>query len=153
MEVCKEITICTAHMLSGHNGLCKNLHGHNYTVRATIMAEGPVNSIGSSAKMIIDFGDLKVTMFDVIESNFDHAIAFSGDGFRDTAEEELLAWAKKHGMRHFVMPDGMRTTAEDMSNWIANSLADAIGAFDAGLGVRVEVWETPTSVATSNVVC
>ena len=33
MEVSKEFTFDCAHMLTGHDGLCKNLHGHTYKLR------------------------------------------------------------------------------------------------------------------------
>jgi 6-pyruvoyltetrahydropterin/6-carboxytetrahydropterin synthase len=47
-------TISSAHFLRGYEGKCKNLHGHNWKIRATVTAAG-VDAIG----MVVDFGMLK----------------------------------------------------------------------------------------------
>ncbi|MDP8268143.1 MAG: 6-carboxytetrahydropterin synthase QueD [Candidatus Tenebribacter davisii] len=44
----------SAHKLDGYEGLCKNLHGHNWKVRIGISCEKK-DSIG----MTIDFGEVK----------------------------------------------------------------------------------------------
>jgi len=60
VTVCKEMTFDCAHMLSGHNALCKNLHGHTYKVQVSVT--GYKLDKGSSQDMIIDFKDLKLAM-------------------------------------------------------------------------------------------
>lgn len=147
MEVCKEITICTAHMLSGHNGRCKNLHGHNYKACVALLGDNG-EKIGSSARMIMDFGELKNVVSESIDGMFDHALVFSSKQYRGGAEAELLDWAIKWGMRHVLMPDGKRSTAEDMAKVMAEMVLGQITASTVW-GVRVTLWETPTSYATA----
>lgn len=148
MEVSKEITICTAHMLSGHNGRCKNLHGHNYKVCVTLVGDQKGESTNSDSKMVMDFGDLKATMEKTIDEWFDHALVFSSAAFMGEAETALLNWAVKYGMRHYVMPRGYRSTAEDMALAMAKQLLHDLGNSKIA-SVRVALWETPTSCAVA----
>lgn len=53
-RISKEFSFCMAHRLSCHQGLCKNLHGHNYTVVVGLKSER-LNPNG----MVMDFSDLK----------------------------------------------------------------------------------------------
>lgn len=45
LTVTKKFKFDAAHMLSGHEGLCKNLHGHQYLLEVTvgdrIITKGP----------------------------------------------------------------------------------------------------------------
>lgn len=144
-SVTKEVTFDCAHMLSGHQALCKNLHGHTYKVQVTVT--GTQISAGSSAKMVIDFKHLKRAITEVITNKFDHAVIFSSKEFRNEAEEELFAWAVKHDLRMFEMPT--RTTAESMANYFQSeifSLFESI-ELDNVHEVHVKVYETPTSYA------
>lgn len=55
-----------AHMLKGYNGNCSSLHGHNWTVQATVSS--PVlDDIG----IAVDFRSLKNEL-DIIISELDH---------------------------------------------------------------------------------
>lgn len=146
ISVTKEVTFDCAHMLSGHEALCKNLHGHTYKVQVTV-AGYPIIE-GSSASMILDFKHLKNAINNIIVDKFDHAVIFSADGFRNSAEEELYAWAKKHNMRHFVMLG--RTTAEQMAYYFGMKIEDYL-KHELGLeniiNCSCKVYETPTSYA------
>lgn len=146
VNVTKEITFDCAHMLSGHDALCKNLHGHTYkvlvTVTGTLIEEGP------SMGMVVDFKFLKKVMQEVIMHDFDHAVIFSSAEYRNTAEEELYAWAVNYGMRHTVM--NTRTTAENMSLYFSQRIKECLIDnlnFNNIKGVAVQVYETPTSYA------
>lgn len=146
ITVTKEMTFDCAHMLSGHEGLCQNLHGHTYKILVTVggkqLTEGP------SKGMIIDFKHLKEAMDNVIKENFDHAIIFSGREYRNDAEQELVEWAQKHEVRYYIMP--RRSTAECMAQHFQILLADYL-ANELGLTniteMHVRVYETPTSYA------
>jgi 6-pyruvoyltetrahydropterin/6-carboxytetrahydropterin synthase len=56
-----------AHRLSGYQGNCSNLHGHNWTVMAVVQAN-ELDEIG----IALDFKKLKKTL-DAILDEFDHA--------------------------------------------------------------------------------
>ena len=51
----------SAHKLDGYEGLCKNLHGHNWKVRIGIICE-KVDEIG----MTIDFGEVKKSLNEIM---------------------------------------------------------------------------------------
>lgn len=146
ISVTKEVTFDCAHMLSGHDSLCKNLHGHTYKVQITV--SGTPIAEGSSQGMVIDFKHLKRAIQEVIVTNFDHATIFSAPGFRNEAEEELLGWAQKYNMRHYIMPT--RTTAENMAGYFETSITSYLVGY-LGLNnisyVSARVYETPTSFA------
>ena len=50
----KTIKFDAAHVLTNHEGLCKNLHGHTYRVDVTV-----AQSADDTKDMVIDFKDLK----------------------------------------------------------------------------------------------
>lgn len=146
-QISKEMTFDCAHMLSGHNGKCANLHGHTYKVQV-ILQDDPINKKGdTSNEMVMDFADLKQLMNEIIVDKFDHAVIFSGAEYRNEAEMDLFAWAFKNNMRHVELP--CRTTAESMAEYMANQLQNAF--IEAGVAmdriptIGIRLWETPTS--------
>lgn len=56
----------SAHKLDGYEGMCKNLHGHNWKVRICVMC-GTLDAIG----MAMDFGIIKTKLNEVL-SELDH---------------------------------------------------------------------------------
>lgn len=148
VKVTKEVTFDCAHMLSGHDGLCKNLHGHTYKVHVTVMGT-PLTSdeSRSSDSMVIDFKHLNRAIEDTIISNFDHAIIFSSARYRGDAETELYTWAIKHNMRLYEMPG--RTTCESMAVLFKQIIFEQLRWMELTniTDVIVRVYETPTSYA------
>lgn len=146
IQVTKEVTFDCAHMLSGHEALCKNLHGHTYKVLVTVVGD-PIES-GSSARMVIDFKHLKEAINNVIIDKFDHATIFSSPSFRGPAEEDLLEWAQSNGMRYYVMPE--RTTAEQMAKYFSETIEGYLRYTLNLTNIHYcicRVYETPTSYA------
>ena len=144
VTVCKEVTFDCAHMLSGHEALCKNLHGHTYKVQVSVTNEQRVE--GPSVDMVIDFKHLKEAITKSIMDKFDHAIIFSSHKFRNEAEEDLFEWACKHNMRLFEMP--RRTTAEDMALFFRELIMQELTSIGyIPMNISVRVYETPTSFA------
>jgi len=66
-RISKEFSFSMGHRLSCHEGLCKNLHGHNYTIIVGLKSPN-LNPNG----MVMDFGDLKA-IGEHYFKNFDHA--------------------------------------------------------------------------------
>ena len=58
--------ISCGHRVVGHEGKCKNLHGHNY--RITFTVEGALDSVGR----VLDFGVIKTKLCDWLEREWDH---------------------------------------------------------------------------------
>lgn len=57
----------TAHIVTGHPGECKNLHGHNYNFRIVVTSD-KLDELG----MVVDFSSLKKYVKDYLDENFDH---------------------------------------------------------------------------------
>lgn len=132
LKVTKTVRFDAAHILTNHQGLCKNLHGHTYRVDVTV-AQRP-NDTGD---MVIDFKDLKRVCEEVILERFDHAFVYDETS---PGESEIAAVLAKNSMRIVAMP--FRSTAENLARHFFEELRSRIPGL-AG----VKVWETPDSVA------
>ena len=132
LTVTKSVKFDAAHVLTNHQGLCKNLHGHTYRVEVSV-TQAP----GDDADMVIDFKDLKRKCEEVILERYDHAFMYNSES---QAESEIAAVVTKYGMRAVAMP--YRSTAENLARHFFGVLREHV----AGLS-RVRVWETPDSSA------
>ena len=134
MTVTKTVRFDAAHILTNHQGLCKNLHGHTYRVDISVAMDArPVEG----SDMVIDFKDLKSIATATICDRFDHAFIYStaSDGERDIASV-----VEKHGMRTVALP--FRSTAENLAKHFFDLLAPQVPGLSS-----VKVWETADSSA------
>ena len=128
----KTIKFDAAHVLTNHEGLCKNLHGHTYRVDVTV-----AQSADDTKDMVIDFKDLKKIASEVVCDRFDHAFIYDSTS---PGESEIAAVVEKHGMRTAALP--FRSTAENLARHFFSLLAPRLP------GLRfIRVWETPESCA------
>ncbi len=142
----KEFTFDAAHMLSGHNGLCRNLHGHTYRVEVTVSyGKGEVIPDGPSEGMIIDFKKLKTKLNEDIFDKMDHAYIYNSLGGVD--ENAIADLCKTLNMKVYDMAN--RPTAENMAEYFLGMANTSLQQFDVEV-ISVRVWETPTSYAESN---
>lgn len=75
ISVTRTIEFDAAHRLIQHEGKCKQLHGHRYTLEATFTADA-LDSLGR----VVDFGVIKETLGAWIDANWDHnTILFDKD--------------------------------------------------------------------------
>jgi len=132
LTVTKSVKFDAAHVLTNHQGLCKNLHGHTYRVEASVR-----QMPGETADMVIDFKELKSVCEEMILSRFDHAFIFDGSS---AGESEIAAVVAKNGMRTVALP--FRSTAENLARYFFGELKPRIPGLCA-----VKVWETPDSCA------
>jgi len=132
LTVTKTVKFDAAHVLTNHNGLCKNLHGHTYRVDISV-AQGE----GDTGDMVIDFKDLKHIASETICDCFDHAFIFNTES---AGEREIAAVVEKHGMRTVALP--FRSTAENLARHFFGLLKGNIPGLCA-----VKVWETADSSA------
>ena len=130
--VTKTVRFDAAHILTNHQGLCKNLHGHTYRVDVSVS-----QADGAGGDMVIDFKDLKRIAAETICDRFDHAFMYST---ASEGEREIAAVVEKHGMRVVALP--FRSTAENL----AKMFFDDLRAKVPGLA-SVCVWETADSCA------
>ena len=132
ITVTKTVKFDAAHVLTNHQGLCKNLHGHTYRVDVSVS-----QAADDDRDMVIDFKDLKGIANEVVCDRFDHAFIYNTDS---VGEREIAAVVEKNGMRTVAIP--FRSTAENLAKLFFSDLKARI----PGL-VAVKVWETADSCA------
>ena len=79
IRITKEFRFEMAHSLPNHTGLCKNIHGHSYTLSVTLIGLPNSNQDQPDAGMVMDFGDLKSIIRECIINKFDHALVIHHD--------------------------------------------------------------------------
>ncbi len=77
IRVTKEFGFETAHVLDNYDGKCKNIHGHSYKLYVTILGETISDPSNIKNGMVMDFGDLKKIVNNLIIDNFDHALVIN----------------------------------------------------------------------------
>lgn len=122
-----------AHMLSRYEGKCSNLHGHTYTGEVQIEGE-----VSEETGMLIDYNLIKQVI-----DEYDHAVLFSCESIRETAEEALYKWSIEYSRKSMVIRIG-KCTAENIATQIASDLKQQTKRIS---GVRVWLHETPDSTA------
>ena len=132
ITVTKTIKFDAAHILTNHQGLCKNLHGHTYRVDVSV-----TQGSGDTRDMVIDFKDLKRIASEVVCERFDHAFIYNTES---AGEREIAAIVEKNGMRTVAIP--FRSTAENLAKLFFGELKERIPGLSA-----VKVWETADSCA------
>ena len=105
----------SAHILKGHPGDCKRMHGHNWTVEAKVQGKD-INKIG----MVIDFKDIKNTLADII-SRLDHRFLNDLEPFK-----------------------AVNPTAENISKYIYKELSKIINTDNIKVS-EIKLWETSNS--------
>lgn len=132
-KIAKEFSFDMAHMLDGHDGKCKNLHGHTYKLQVEIAGE--LHASGAKSGMVMDYSDLKAVVKQHILDPMDHAFIYDETSER---ESQVAALLNQLNSKTFALP--ARTTAEQMAKYMFDTLRDV------GLPVSlIRLWETPTS--------
>ena len=136
IRITKAYKFDMAHALPGHDGLCKNIHGHSYELLVTLIGE-PINDQNSPKNgMVIDFKDLKKIIKDLIVDQFDHSLVL-----RDDTPEALLTQMQIAYSRIILV--NYQPTSENMiidcANRIKNRLPDNVKLH------HLKLWETVTS--------
>jgi 6-pyruvoyltetrahydropterin/6-carboxytetrahydropterin synthase len=108
----------SAHILHGHPGDCKRMHGHNWLVEAEVESNN-INEIG----MVIDFKDIKNNLKTII-SKLDHQ--FLND------------------LEPFINDN---PTAENISKYIYKELSKKINTDNIKVS-EIKLWETNNSAVT-----
>lgn len=126
------------HRVVGHEGKCKNLHGHAYIFDLTceaIPGADPLDELGR----VIDFGDIKTRLCGWLENWWDHRMLLWD---QDPMLPDLL------NIDPTVVPVPFNPTAEN----IAQHVVETVGPYAlAGTGVRlvaVTLHETSKCSAT-----
>jgi 6-pyruvoyltetrahydropterin/6-carboxytetrahydropterin synthase len=138
VRISKEFNFDMAHALLGYDGLCRNIHGHSYTLVVTVIGT-PLQDVSSpKIGMLIDFKDLKNIIRKQIIDRFDHALVLNSASPKDLLDLLLKNYDK------IVLLDYQPTTE--------NLIADMAVTIRALLPVNLKLFslrlrETPTSYA------
>lgn len=131
IRITKEFTFETGHALYGHDGKCKNIHGHSYKLSVTVLGNPVSDSNDPKFGMIMDFSDLKKIVKEEIVDRFDHATIFN----KNTPHIELANNLKSLG--HNVVLVDYQPTSEmlvtDFADKIKNRLPKNIKLFSLKL--------------------
>ena len=128
--VTKTVKFDAAHVLTDHEGRCRNLHGHTYRVDVSVSTE-------AGGDMVVDFKELKAIANEVVCGRFDHSFIYNTGS---AGESEIAAVVERLGMRTVAIP--FRSTVENLAKMFYNELK----AKAPGLS-SVKVWETADNCA------
>ena len=85
MLITKTIEIDMGHRVPNHKSKCRNLHGHRYEIEIGVDDKVITTKGTSDEGMVIDFGDLKEIMNEIIDDVYDHSFTmYLGDEFIET---------------------------------------------------------------------
>ncbi len=137
MLITKEIEIDMGHRVPNHKSKCKNLHGHRYKIEVGVNDKVISTPGASDEGMVIDFGDLKQTMMDVLDAKYDHGLVLS---IEDEFAQKVYDFGLKTHLVSFI------PTAENLARHWYEEMRMALEEKKIKLA-HVKIWETPTSTA------
>lgn len=143
-----EVSFDSSHYLRGHNGKCRNLHGHRWRICYGIKSDKLISN-GSSEGMIIDFSHMKYLVNEYFET-YDHALIVTKDkdGF-SKEEERFIKSCRDMNFKMVEIP--CRSTAENMSRIFFCELGDMLSKKIGDENIIIDyitVYETPSNAAT-----
>lgn len=130
-----EHTMDAAHFLSGYNGKCQNIHGHQWKIVATI-AGAALQDEGQEEGMLLDFGIFKRIVREKVDY-FDHSLIIK----KDSLDHDTLRVLEAQSF--LIRQMDFRPTAECFAAYFFHQF------LAAGLPIHeVSVYETPTNKAS-----
>ncbi len=132
ISITRKFSFEAAHAISAHQGPCRNLHGHSYTLEVCVTAD-PLNKLG----MVVDFKDLKVIVEKAFVNHMDHALILK----RDSAVKFIAAG---YDGKLYLMDE--EPTAEQLLLLAAKHIEPEL---PAGVKlIKMTLFETKNSFAT-----
>lgn len=134
IRVSREFTFEAAHMLEGHDGACKNLHGHSYKLTVTVRGKPLKDEQSAKNGMLIDFKLMDDLVKREVINLLDHSLICKAYQFPEisqkkyileeqpTCENLIIEIAKKI---KFQLPENVQLvklklheTAKNYSEWL-----------------------------------
>ena len=130
-KIVREHFACMGHRIPGHDGKCKNLHGHNYKFIFEFEGQKLDNN-----GILVDFGDIKNSICKWIDDNWDHKTLLWN-------EDPLLPLLQKEGKKYGVFVTEFCPTAEEMAKFLVEVVGPEVFRFDGNCFlVKCTVQET-----------
>lgn len=130
----KSVDIDFGHHVSGHRGMCINMHGHTWKFELTLESQH-LNSMG----FVVDFKLLKTAVLEPVHTLLDHSMAFGVDVYQRIGGH-LEAIGKVLLRTRDENPGGEAATQKG----IEGSLNSAINCWPGGMKIAVFPFN-PTS--------
>ncbi|MFD2245144.1 6-pyruvoyl trahydropterin synthase family protein [Pontibacter ruber] len=131
-------TFEAAHALQNYNGPCRNIHGHSYKLQVTVIGTPLVDEFHPKNGMVVDFGDLKKLVQELILEQMDHALLL-----RQDSPAELVDVLR--ALHHKLVLVPYQPTCENMLIDMKTRLS---GSLPAGVELHsLKLWETQNSFA------
>lgn len=140
IRLTKEFGFELAHALYGHDGLCKNIHGHSYKLFVTVIGSPIDDTDSPKYGMVMDFSDLKKIVKEEIVDRLDHALMVNNDTSHVNIKEALSGIVSLR-----IVDVNYQTTCENMvydfADRIKNRLPESVELHS------IKLHETATSYA------
>lgn len=107
IRLSKEFRFEMAHALWNYDGLCKNIHGHSYILRVTVIGTPINDDTHVKNGMVMDFGDLKRIVNEQIVDRLDHTVVLN-----EKSPYQKVLELPQMGGRHVITP--YQPTCENM---------------------------------------
>lgn len=138
IRVTKKFIFDMAHALYGHDGPCRNIHGHTYHLHVTVLGAPLNKATNPKDGMVADFGDLKGLVKKEVTDHFDHALVLNGNSPHKNIE--VL-----HQQFNKIILVPFQPTCENLLLEIRRRLTPFFSRQQQLISLRLE--ETPTSYA------
>lgn len=131
----RRIQFCSGHRVVGHEGKCRNMHGHNYVAWFTAQAD-ELDDIGR----VVDFSVLKQRLGGWVDSYWDHKFIY-------WEQDKLVQAAVDASGLDGVWVAPFNPTAEEMAAYLLRVVGPAELAGTGVTLVGVRLYETENCVA------
>jgi 6-pyruvoyltetrahydropterin/6-carboxytetrahydropterin synthase len=138
IRVSKKFTFDLAHALLNYDGLCKNIHGHTYTLTITLIGKPYHLQNDSKDGMVVDFSEIKKIVQSQIISKFDHALVLN-----ENSNPNLIASLKECAYK--IVFTKFQPSCENLLIDIKDELMPLFTNNATLYAIRLD--ETPTSYA------
>lgn len=134
--------ISCGHRVVGHEGKCKNLHGHNYRIHFTArgtMSGGKLDNLGR----VVDFSVIKTQMCAWLEEHWDHkTILWNRDPWWRALQAAENGMPALEGINDGIIAIDYNPTAENMALFLLYNIAPRMMKGTYAQIIEVEIEET-----------
>lgn len=147
-QITKRVAFDAGHRIPSHASKCRHVHGHRWTLDATV--EGPVMEVRGKTDdgMVLDYGVLKAILETEIVNKWDHAFIACKDDL------DVVYALKILGPEHRTVLLDVIPTSENLAREAFNLIQKKLDDFNGFkpeeqrmVLVRVRLYETPSSWA------